>query len=78
VNKLDKKFVCKVCKGTGLVDNPAFEHCEKTDQIKCEKGDCENCPVYIKKECQRGEQIACENCYGTGQLLLNMDLWVEA
>ena len=73
---MNKKFICKVCKGKGLVENPAFEYCVKTKQIQ--DGDCNHCPSFIKEECQKGEQIPCDNCCGMGHMLLNMDLWGES
>ena len=69
------KFRCRVCNGTGLIQNPYFEVCAKDKELGVKEGDCRTCPNYIKEQCRKGEFVVCDNCGGKGYLIIDEDVW---
>ena len=65
------RFHCLVCKGTGEVPNPDFEHCAKdeTDYQPI----CKACVYY--SACNKGEMIFCSNCEGMGSMQVDLTRW---
>jgi len=73
------KLKCKRCNGEGHILNPYFEACRSPDVRAeiglCKEGDCECCPEYYYKLCQKGEFVECPNCNGNGFIEIDEDLW---
>jgi len=69
------KFKCKVCNGTGLIQNPYFEVCANDKELGVKEGDCNHCPEVVKRACKEGEFTTCHNCGGKGYLIIDEDVW---
>ena len=72
------KFKCKMCGGSGQVENDAFEICKKMSKERREEygikiGECNNCPFY--KDCHEGEYITCPYCMGKGYMEVDDEFW---
>lgn len=69
---------CKICNGTGVVNNMYFEICARLDEevlahYNMRQGECRKCP--FRSRCNEGEFTDCANCDGRGKLLLDERDW---
>jgi len=76
------KFKCRVCNGTGMVENAYFEICRTWEEVGeldmyalSRSGDCKNCPTYYREKCGEGEFVPCSNCDGMGEMTVDLNLW---